>query len=48
MWSAGSSRGTALEHREWQADAADNVHLYNEDALDVACGNGAIANLPGR
>jgi SAM-dependent methyltransferase len=33
MWSAGSSRGTALEHREPQADAADNVRLYNEDAL---------------
>ena len=27
MWSAGSSRGTALEHREWQPDAADNVRL---------------------
>jgi hypothetical protein len=33
MWSAGSSGGTALEHREWQAEAADNVRLYNDNAL---------------
>ena len=25
--------GTALEHREWQAEAADNVRLYNDNAL---------------
>ena len=31
MWSAGSSGGTALEHREWQAEAArcaDCRHTY--------------------